>query len=205
MKKLFIETYGCQMNVADSEVVAAVMQMAGYEVCERIDDADAVFLNTCSVRDNAEQKIYGRLDTLNAERRKGHKMIIGVLGCMAERVREDLLQNHHADLVAGPDAYMSLPDLIAQAETGHKAINIDLSTTETYGDVVPQRLHTARGGLREHHEGLQQLLPLLHSAIHQGPREKPRPEEHHRRGARPAGPRIQRGDAARPERQLVPL
>ena len=140
MKKLFIETYGCQMNVADSEVVAAVMQMAGYEVCERIDDADAVFLNTCSVRDNAEQKIYGRLDTLNAERRKGHKMIIGVLGCMAERVREDLLQNHHADLVAGPDAYMSLPDLIAQAETGHKAINIDLSTTETYRDVVPQRL-----------------------------------------------------------------
>lgn len=146
MKKLFIETYGCQMNVADSEVVAAVMQMAGYEVCERIDDADAVFLNTCSVRDNAEQKIYGRLDTLNAERRKGHKIIIGVLGCMAERVREDLLQNHHADLVAGPDAYMSLPDLIAQAETGHKAINIDLSTTETYRDVVPQRLHTARVG-----------------------------------------------------------
>ena len=146
MKKLFIETYGCQMNVADSEVVAAVMQMAGYEVCERIDDANAVFLNTCSVRDNAEQKIYGRLDTLNAERRKGHKMIIGVLGCMAERVREDLLQNHHADLVAGPDAYMSLPDLIAQAETGHKAINIDLSTTETYRDVVPQRLHTARVG-----------------------------------------------------------
>ena len=146
MKKLFIETYGCQMNVADSEVVAAVMQMAGYEVCERIDDSDAVFLNTCSVRDNAEQKIYGRLDTLNAERRKGHKMIIGVLGCMAERVREDLLQNHHADLVAGPDAYMSLPDLIAQAETGHKAINIDLSTTETYRDVVPQRLHTARVG-----------------------------------------------------------
>lgn len=146
MKRLFIETYGCQMNVADSEVVAAVMQMAGYEVCERLDDADAVFLNTCSVRDNAEQKIYGRLETLNAERRKGHKMIIGVLGCMAERVREDLLQNHHADLVAGPDAYMSLPDLIAQAETGHKAINIDLSTTETYRDVVPQRLHTARVG-----------------------------------------------------------
>lgn len=146
MKRLFIETYGCQMNVADSEVVAAVMQMAGYEVCERLDDADAVFLNTCSVRDNAEQKIYGRLDTLNAERRKGHKMIIGVLGCMAERVREDLLQNHHADLVAGPDTYMSLPDLIAQAETGHKAINIDLSTTETYRDVVPQRLHTARVG-----------------------------------------------------------
>ena len=146
MKKLYIETYGCQMNVADSEVVASVMQMAGYEPCEDIKDADAVFLNTCSVRDNAEQKIYNRLDTLDAERRKGHKMIIGVLGCMAERVKEDLLQNHHADLVAGPDSYLSLPDLIAQAETGHKAINIELSTSETYRDIVPQRLHGAKIG-----------------------------------------------------------
>ena len=146
MKKLFIETYGCQMNVADSEVVAAVMQMAGYEACDDIKDADAVFLNTCSVRDNAEQKIYNRLDTLDAERRKGHKMIIGVLGCMAERVKDDLLQNHHADLVAGPDAYLSLPDLVAQAETGHKAINIELSTSETYRDIVPQRLHGAKIG-----------------------------------------------------------
>ena len=146
MKKLFIETYGCQMNVADSEVVASVMQMAGYEPCEDIKDADAVFLNTCSVRDNAEQKIYNRLDTLDAERRKGHKMIIGVLGCMAERVKEDLLQNHHADLVAGPVSYLSLPDLVAQAETGHKAINIELSTSETYRDIVPQRLHGAKIG-----------------------------------------------------------
>ena len=146
MKKLFIETYGCQMNVADSEVVASVMQMAGYETCDNIKDADAVFLNTCSVRDNAEQKIYNRLDTLDAERRKGHKMIIGVLGCMAERVKDDLLQNHHADLVAGPDSYLSLPDLVAQAETGHKAINIELSTSETYRDIVPQRLHGAKIG-----------------------------------------------------------
>ena len=146
MKKLFIETYGCQMNVADSEVVASVMQMAGYETCDDIKDADAVFLNTCSVRDNAEQKIYNRLDTLDAERRKGHKMIIGVLGCMAERVKDDLLQNHHADLVAGPDSYLSLPDLVAQAETGHKAINIELSTSETYRDIVPQRLHGAKIG-----------------------------------------------------------
>ena len=146
MKKLFIETYGCQMNVADSEVVASVMKMAGYEACDDIKDADAVFLNTCSVRDNAEQKIYNRLDTLDAERRKGHKMIIGVLGCMAERVKDDLLQNHHADLVAGPDAYLSLPDLVAQAETGHKAINIELSTSETYRDIVPQRLHGAKIG-----------------------------------------------------------
>ena len=134
------------MNVADSEVVASVMQMAGYETCDDIKDADAVFLNTCSVRDNAEQKIYNRLDTLDAERRKGHKMIIGVLGCMAERVKDDLLQNHHADLVAGPDAYLSLPDLVAQAETGHKAINIELSTSETYRDIVPQRLHGAKIG-----------------------------------------------------------
>ena len=146
MKKLFIETYGCQMNVADSEVVASVMQMAGYESCDDIKEADAVFLNTCSVRDNAEQKIYNRLDTLDAERRKGHKRIIGVLGCMAERVKEDLLQNHHADLVAGPDSYLSLPDLVAQAETGHKAINIELSTSETYRDIVPQRLHGAKIG-----------------------------------------------------------
>ena len=153
MKKLYIETYGCQMNVADSEVVASVMQMAGYEPTETLDDADAVFLNTCSVRDNAEQKIYHRLDALAAERKRRSTLnversplIIGVLGCMAERVKDDLLQNHHCDLVAGPDAYLSLPDLIAQAESGHKAINIELSTSETYKDIVPQRLHGARIG-----------------------------------------------------------
>ncbi len=145
MKKLYIETYGCQMNVADSEVVASVMQMAGYEVTENIDEASAVFLNTCSVRDNAEQKIYRRLEALNAMR-KNKSLIIGVLGCMAERVKEDLLENHHADLVAGPDSYLSLPDLIAQAETGHKAINIELSTSETYRDIVPQRLHGQKIG-----------------------------------------------------------
>ena len=134
------------MNVADSEVVASVMKMAGYDTCDNVGEADAIFLNTCSVRDNAEQKIYNRLDTLNAERKKGRKLIIGVLGCMAERVKEDLLENHHADLVAGPDAYLSLPDLIAQAETGHKAINIELSTSETYKDIVPQRIHGAKIG-----------------------------------------------------------
>ncbi|MBO7591002.1 MAG: tRNA (N6-isopentenyl adenosine(37)-C2)-methylthiotransferase MiaB [Prevotella sp.] len=163
MKKLYIETYGCQMNVADSEVVASVMQMAGYETTEVLDEADAVFLNTCSIRDNAEQKIYHRLDALDAIKRQRQKansprnatlsqregpkangLIIGVLGCMAERVKDDLLENHHCDLVAGPDSYMSLPDLIAQAELGHKAMNIELSTTETYRDVVPQRLHGAK-------------------------------------------------------------
>ena len=140
MKKLYIETYGCQMNVADSEVVASVMRMAGYEPCENLDEADAVFLNTCSVRDNAEQKIIHRLEALCAMRKKGRKLIIGVLGCMAERVKDELLHKHGADLVAGPDAYLSLPDLIAQAEQGHKAINIELSTTETYRDVVPERV-----------------------------------------------------------------
>ena len=139
MKHLYIETYGCQMNVADSEVVASVMKLAGYEPCDTIDQADAVFLNTCSVRDNAEQKIIHRLEALTAMRRKGHRIIIGVLGCMAERVKEELLNKHGADLVAGPDAYLSLPDLIAQAETGHKAIDIELSTTETYRDIVPTR------------------------------------------------------------------
>ena len=155
MKKLYIETYGCQMNVADSEVVASVMQMAGYETTEQLEEADAVFLNTCSVRDNAEQKIYHRLEALSAEkvrREKGKKvkdlnpLIIGVLGCMAERVKDDLLEHHHCDLVAGPDAYLSLPDLIAQAETGHKAMNIELSTSETYKDIVPQRLHGTKIG-----------------------------------------------------------
>ena len=147
MKKLYIETYGCQMNVADSEVVASVMQMAGYETTEELAEADAVFLNTCSVRDNAEQKIYHRLEALNkVKREKGKKvksrqpMIIGVLGCMAERVKQELMEKYHCDLVAGPDAYMSLPDLIAQAELGHQAMNIELSTTETYRDVVPQRI-----------------------------------------------------------------
>jgi tRNA-2-methylthio-N6-dimethylallyladenosine synthase len=149
MKKLFIETYGCQMNVADSEVVASIMQMAGYEACQDIDEADAVFLNTCSVRDNAEQKVIHRLESLNALRRQRASnsqlpFVIGVLGCMAERVKEELLEKHGADLVAGPDSYLSLPDLIAQAEQGHKAIDVQLSTTETYRDVVPQRIAIGR-------------------------------------------------------------
>ena len=139
-KHLFIETYGCQMNVADSEVIASVMRMAGYEPCEELDKADAVFLNTCSIRDNAEQKIFHRLDALNALRRKGRKLIIGVVGCMAERVKQNLIDNYGVDLVAGPDAYLSLPDLIAQVEAGEKAMNVELSTTETYRDVIPTRI-----------------------------------------------------------------
>lgn len=128
------------MNVADSEVVASVMVMAGYEMTDNMDEADAVFLNTCSVRDNAEQKIISRLEFLYSLQKKGHKIIIGVLGCMAERVKEELIEKYHADIVVGPDAYMSLPDLIAQVECGQKAINVELSTTETYKDIVPQRI-----------------------------------------------------------------
>ncbi|MBR4380668.1 MAG: tRNA (N6-isopentenyl adenosine(37)-C2)-methylthiotransferase MiaB [Bacteroidaceae bacterium] len=139
IKRLFIETYGCQMNVADSEVIASVMKMAGYEVTEQLDEADAVFLNTCSVRDNAEQKIFNRLEALHAMRKR-HPLIIGVMGCMAEHVQQDLIDNHHADLVVGPDAYLSLPDLIASVEAGHKAINVELSKTETYRDIIPSRI-----------------------------------------------------------------
>ncbi len=139
-KKLFIETYGCQMNVADSEVVASIMQMAGYTPCDTLDEADAVFMNTCSIRDNAEQKILNRLEFFHALRKKHKHLIVGVLGCMAERVKEDLITNHHVDLVAGPDAYLALPDLIASVEAGEKAINVELSTTETYRDVIPSRI-----------------------------------------------------------------
>ena len=140
-RNLYIETYGCQMNVADSEVVAAIAEMAGYSITDSIDGADAVLLNTCSIRDNAEQKIVARLQALNALRRKrGGHLIIGVIGCMAERVREDLTEKHGVDLVAGPDAYLDIPALFAAAEAGQKAVNVELSTTETYRDVVPVRL-----------------------------------------------------------------
>lgn len=146
-KKLYIETYGCQMNVADSEVVASVMQMAGYSLTETIDDADAVLLNTCSIRDNAEQKIVGRLDALNAMRRKrprDRRMLTGVIGCMAERVRDTLINDYKVDIVAGPDSYLDLPALFAAAENGEKAINVELSTTETYRDIIPVRIGANR-------------------------------------------------------------
>lgn len=145
MKKLFIETYGCQMNVADSEVVASIMQTVGYELCDQLEEADAVFMNTCSVRDNAEQKIFGRLQFFQSLRakRKTAKLIVGVLGCMAERVREELIA-HGANLVAGPDSYLDLPNLISAAEQGLDAVNVELSTTETYKDIVPKRMGNSR-------------------------------------------------------------
>lgn len=140
-KKLFIETYGCQMNVADSEVVASVMQMDGYVMTDTLEDADAVFVNTCSIRDNAEQRVIQRLDYFNAIRKKKKRgMIIGVLGCMAERVKEELHDKHQVDVVVGPDAYLDLPNLVGAAENGEKAINVQLSKTETYKDVIPLRI-----------------------------------------------------------------
>lgn len=145
-KKLFIETYGCQMNAADSEVVAAVMKTAGYDPVATAEDADAVFLNTCSIRDNAEQKIYSRLEYFASLRKKrgGRKLILGVLGCMAERVKDALIADYGVDIVAGPDAYLSLPEMIASAEMGEKAINVELSTTETYRDIIPRRIGHSR-------------------------------------------------------------
>ena len=144
-KKLFLETYGCQMNVADSEVVASVMQMAGYGTTDNLDAADAIFINTCSVRDNAEQRIFARLNTLNALRRKRQRrLIIGIIGCMAERMKDELINEHDVDIVAGPDSYLELPNLIAAAENGEKAINVELSTTETYRDIIPTRISGSR-------------------------------------------------------------
>ena len=128
------------MNVADSEVIASIMKMAGYHTCDTLEEADAILLNTCSVRENAENKIYNRLEALHALQKKGKQLIIGVVGCMAERVKEDLIEHHHVNLVAGPDSYLSLPELFASAEMGEKAINVELSTTETYRDVIPERV-----------------------------------------------------------------
>ena len=140
-KKLYIETYGCQMNVADSEVVASIMQMDGFELIEKPEDADCIIVNTCSVRDNAEQKVIQRLVYFNAlrKKKKGH-FSLGVIGCMAERVQDDLIKKYGVDFVAGPDAYLDIPNLVGSVEQGQKAINVQLSTTETYKDVLPARI-----------------------------------------------------------------
>ena len=141
LKKVRIETYGCQMNVADSEVVASILGMAGYEPADSDTEAAAVVINTCSIRDNAEQKIISRLAYWNALRRRlARGIIIAVIGCMAERLKEELIERHGVDIVAGPDAYLDLPSLFASAEAGQKAINVELSTTETYRDITPRRL-----------------------------------------------------------------
>ena len=142
-KKFYIETYGCQMNVADSEVVAAVMQTAGYSLTESPADAQIIILNTCSIRDNAEQKIFARMNELNSKRRKTkteRPQLVGVVGCMAEHSGKELINSYHADFIAGPDSYLDLPNLLAAAEQGHKAVNIELSTTETYRQIIPSRI-----------------------------------------------------------------
>lgn len=139
-KKLFIETYGCQMNVADSEVVASIMQMDGFELTDKIADADAIFVNTCSIRDNAEQRVANRLKYFQSLKKKNKKLTVGVIGCMAERVKDSLISDYGVNIVVGPDAYLDIPHLIGQVEKGEKAINVELSKTETYRDVLPARI-----------------------------------------------------------------
>ena len=145
-KKLFIETYGCQMNVADSEVVASIMEMDGFALTENISEADAIFINTCSVRDNAEQKVINRLKSFGSLKRKNKKLIVGVIGCMAERVKEELINDHGVNIVVGPDAYLDIPNLIGIVESGNKAINVELSTTETYSEILPTRIGKSISG-----------------------------------------------------------
>ena len=145
-KKLFIETYGCQMNVADSEVVASIMQMDGFALTDKITEADAIFVNTCSIRDNAEQKVINRLKYIETLKRKNKKLIVGVIGCMAERVKDELINEHGVNIVVGPDAYLDIPNLIGTVEQGNKAINVDLSTTETYSEILPTRISKSISG-----------------------------------------------------------
>lgn len=144
--RFYIETYGCQMNVADSEVVAAIMQTAGFDITENIHEADVVIVNTCSIRDNAEQKVIQRLKFLQSLKKKNRNLHIGVIGCMAERVKEELITGHGVDFVAGPDAYLDIPHLIGSVQKGEKAINIELSTTETYKDIIPRRIGKSISG-----------------------------------------------------------
>ena len=158
-KKFYIETYGCQMNVADSEVVAAIMQTTDAELTDRWEDADIIMLNTCSIRDNAEQKVTSRLRELKAHLRNlkskisnlksqidNREPIIGVIGCMAERMGRELIDTYGVDFVAGPDAYLDIPNLLAQCEQGHKAMNVELSTTETYRHIIPARIGRSISG-----------------------------------------------------------
>jgi len=139
-QKVFIETYGCQMNVADSEVVASILEMDGFTLTDNKDEADLVLINTCSIRDNAEQRVLSRILYYQSQKKKGKKLIIGILGCMAERIKEQLLEEQHVDLVAGPDAYLDLPNLIGAVQQGEKAINIELSANETYRNIIPSHL-----------------------------------------------------------------
>lgn len=141
LPKVYIETYGCQMNVNDSEVVASIMQSNGYAITENLNEADVILINTCSIRDNAEQRVWGRLDNLRMEKKKRPNLLVGVIGCMAERLKEELIErDKFVDLVVGPDAYRELPQLVRAAEGGQKGINVLLSREETYAEISPVRL-----------------------------------------------------------------
>lgn len=146
MKKFYIETFGCQMNVADSEVVAAIMKMADYEMTEDVNKADVIMMNTCSVRDNAERHVIGRLQNFLPLKRRNRQLAIGIIGCMAERQGDELVKEQGVDFVVGPDAYLDIPNLLAAVERGEKAVNIELSTTETYRDIIPARIGKAISG-----------------------------------------------------------
>ncbi|HEX2919819.1 MAG TPA: tRNA (N6-isopentenyl adenosine(37)-C2)-methylthiotransferase MiaB [Bacteroidales bacterium] len=140
-KKVYIETYGCQMNVVDSEVVMSILSESGFKPAEKINDAELILINTCSIRDNAEQRIWGRLREINHLKKKNKSLRVGLIGCMAERLKEKLLESGEiVDIVAGPDSYRSLPGLVAEADAGHKAVNILLSREETYDDISPVRM-----------------------------------------------------------------
>jgi tRNA-2-methylthio-N6-dimethylallyladenosine synthase len=140
-KKVYIETYGCQMNVADSEVVASILSGLNYSPTDNINEAGLILLNTCSIRENAEERIWGRLKAIGHLKKKNRGLLIGIIGCMAERLKEQVIEKEHlVDLVVGPDAYRSLPELLSETETGHKAVNVLLSREETYADIVPVRM-----------------------------------------------------------------
>jgi tRNA-2-methylthio-N6-dimethylallyladenosine synthase len=141
LKKVYIETYGCQMNVADSEVVVSILSEAGYEATTNIKDAGLILINTCSIRDNAEQRIWGRLKAISHLKKQNNNLKIGIIGCMAERLKEKLIETDQlVDIVVGPDAYRELPVLVTEAESGHKAVNVLLSREETYADISPVRM-----------------------------------------------------------------
>lgn len=145
-KKFYIETFGCQMNVADSEVVAAIMNTAGYDITEDVVEADVIMMNTCSVRDNAERHVIGRLQNFLSLKRKNSRLAIGIIGCMAERQGENLIKEQGIDFVVGPDAYKDIPNLIGAVSRGEKAVNIELSSTETYSEIIPARIGKSISG-----------------------------------------------------------
>ena len=138
--KVYIETYGCQMNVNDSEVMLSILQDAGYSRTEEIGEADVIIANTCSIRDNAEQRIWGRIDQFRLQKKKRENVIIGITGCMAERLKDKLLDSHVVDLVAGPDSYRDLPRMLNAVTPDNPQMNVLLSHEETYADIIPVRM-----------------------------------------------------------------